>query len=1112
MKRPSVDASLKPLKPFQRRTVEHAFRRLFTARGGTGRFLVADEVGLGKTLVARGIIARAVEHLWDDVDRIDVVYICSNASIARANLPKLRVGGAEERSFALATRLTMLATELAPRAGEPGLAGSMLNFVSFTPSTSFNMGHSSGQSRERELLFHLLDTLPELQGQRTALMNLLQGGITKRNAWLTRLNRPMPLDDDIRHRFEAAFRERPDLQDTLRELLHTFSRYREHWPAEARERRNGVIADLRRVLADACVGALEPDLVILDEFQRFKSLIDAQEAERNPAAELAQKLFQARAHDGERVRTLLLSATPYKPYTTDAEIDREEHYEDFLATTRFLLGDDEDRVADVRRRLARFGEALRRAAAGEPDQVERVEHEKHAVEASLRDVMARTERVAASEDRDAMVAEDRRKATVTAGDVRQYLAADALFRAVGDRDPMPLWKSAPYLAHFMHGYKFDDLLNEVLKTPETPEKLVEVLRHHDAAFLKAADLHSWRRLDPGHAKLRELAGELLDAGLWHLLWIPPTVPYWPLEGPFEGREQATKRLLFSAWNVVPDAVSAVLSYEAERRMTTGRLNRYEKPDEQQRPLLRLTQAATGDLSRHRLFLLLLPCLPLADRAHPLEAPPGHDRRAWVRARVEDLLSSLPNPRNGPVDDQWEWAAPLLLDPALRTFLREWRGWSGDDRLQRPDGKPFEPPNVFGTYVDDLLGLDPQSLGRRPDALAELLTDVALGSPAVLASRCLRAGAGVDDDTRRRLAVTIADAFWSLFNRPAVIALIRRLGAGSLRSEPGDGRSGHAGVPDSQVGTGNEPARDETAYWRLVLRYCRQGNLQAVLDEQWHLLWEQASWSEDDGPEDIAAQCARKLVQVVHPTRARVHARFFCTRRDVSGQTVNTEEMRIRTVFAVRFGRSRTDDGENVSQDEVREAFNSPFRPFVLTSTSIGQEGLDFHPWCHRLIHWNLPGNPVDLEQREGRVHRYKGHAVRRNVAEKYADDALRSWQAGDDLWTLIFERADKAARAAGDHDLAPHWIAEGKHRVERHVLQLPYTAEAEAFERLKRQLAAYRVVLGQPRQEELLALLDQADLGARLRNWAVDLSPPAGRTAAAGPEPRSAGDLSPPAE
>ena len=44
------------------------------------------------------------------------------------------------------------------------------------------------------------------------------------------------------------------------------------------------------------------------------------------------------------------------------------------------------------------------------------------------------------------------------------------------------------------------------------------------------------------------------------------------------------------------------------------------------------------------------------------------------------------------------------------------------------------------------------------------------------------------------------------------------------------------------------------------------------------------------------------------------------------------------------------------------------------STSIGQEGLDFHTYCHAVVHWNLPSNPVDMEQREGRVHRYKGHA------------------------------------------------------------------------------------------------------------------------------------------
>ena len=55
--------------------------------------------------------------------------------------------------------------------------------------------------------------------------------------------------------------------------------------------------------------------------------------------------------------------------------------------------------------------------------------------------MARTERVAANAERDAMVAEDRCTTPVTASYVRQYLAPYALFWAVGSQDPLAFWKS-----------------------------------------------------------------------------------------------------------------------------------------------------------------------------------------------------------------------------------------------------------------------------------------------------------------------------------------------------------------------------------------------------------------------------------------------------------------------------------------------------------------------------------------------------------------------------------------------------------------------------------------------------------------------------------------------
>ena len=1042
MNRPDVSKILRPLKPFQRRTVDHAFHRLFTATDSTARFLVADEVGLGKTLVARGVIARTVEHLWETVKRIDIVYICSNSAIARSNLQKLQVGGGVERSFA--TRLTMLATELARGDGR-SLRNSKLNFVSFTPGTSFNLRSSGGRAEERVLLFHLLRNRV---ARRTGLMNLLQVGAGKDN-WRRLVRWKPPIDASIQKGFCECCERQGLIAEADALIDEYFYRHRAIWPDDAKWQRNELVGKLRELLARQCVHALEPDLVILDEFQRFRSLLEPSASDA--AVELAQSLFNAETPEGQPVRTLLLSATPYKLYTSDAEIDREDHYEDFIATTRFLLRDDEPSVRGLQRDIAGFGAALKRAAIGGPDEDLRLSRER--VQDSLRRVMARTERVAATTEKDSMVEEEVRTPTPTAADVRQYLCADNLFRAVGDRDPMPYWKSASYLAQFMHGYKFNDRL--VQKLNESPDQVAEAVRSHSAALLRRRDFESWQAIDPANPKLRQVVSDFLDYGLWQLLWLPPTLPYWELEGPFAGMNHVTKTLLFSAWNVVPEVVSGILSYEAERRMVDGSpIGRYDHPEKQQRPRLRFDSAPR---SRHRLFLLLLPCTPLAD-IHPLTALSlgSSNPRQWVRARVAEMMTGLPDPKDAEEDKRWEWAAPLLLDPGLRDFLQEWR----DD-----EGLPHPNPEQFGDYVNDLLALDLDSLGRRPTGLLDLLTDLALGSPGVLAVRSLGMS-NLETNTRRRLAVGIAEAFWHLFNRPAAIALLTRLDAGS-----------HA----------------DKRYWRVVLRYCQQGNLQAVLDEQWHLLWEQNAWGDDLDRDSVAASCARLLAESIRPKPSRVHARLFDGLLD--GSHTNFDEIRIRTIFALRYG-TTTDDGvaggeQRFTEDVVRAAFNSPFRPFVLASTSVGQEGLDFHPWCHRVMHWDLPGNPVDLEQREGRVHRYKGHAVRRNVAARWRDAAMSRWKPGDDLWQRLFELADAAARTADVSDLVPYWIAYGDSRVQRSVPLLPYTRDTAVYERLKRQLAAYRVVFGQPRQEELLSLLDQSRLTAsQLRDWAINLSPP----------------------
>jgi hypothetical protein len=211
---------------------------------------------------------------------------------------------------------------------------------------------------------------------------------------------------------------------------------------------------------------------------------------------------------------------------------------------------------------------------------------------------------------------------------------------------------------------------------------------------------------------------------------------------------------------------------------------------------------------------------------------------------------------------------------------------------------------------------------------------------------------------------------------------------------------------------------------------------------------------------------------------------------------------MRSRFATRLGE---DTFEGVSQrartDHVRKAFNSPFWPFVMATTSVGQEGLDFHLYCHAVAHWNLPSNPVDLEQREGRVHRFKGHAVRKNVAASHAEAALVP--LGADPWRAMFDAA-RAARPAGSSDLWPYWIypIEGGARIERHVPLLPLSREVGRFARLRRSVTLYRMVFGQPRQEDLLEfLMTQLPPEEALRqaeDLRFDLTPPTAPTSDVG--------------
>jgi hypothetical protein len=147
---PETEQFLSTLKDFQRDTVDYVFARMYEDPVPAMRYLIADEVGLGKTKVAAGIIARAVDRLKakDPTLRIDVIYICSNSSIARQNINRLNV--TRQPCHDLPDRITLL-----PRYIDR-LRNNRVNFIAFTPGTSLSMRSSGGKAEERALLFWLL--------------------------------------------------------------------------------------------------------------------------------------------------------------------------------------------------------------------------------------------------------------------------------------------------------------------------------------------------------------------------------------------------------------------------------------------------------------------------------------------------------------------------------------------------------------------------------------------------------------------------------------------------------------------------------------------------------------------------------------------------------------------------------------------------------------------------------------------------------------------------------------------------------------------------------------------------------------------------------------------
>ena len=967
------------LKDFQLATVNR-IDELF--RSGQKRVLVSDEVGLGKTLIARGAIAKLARLRREEGDNlVKVVYVCSNAVIADQNLNKLRISKEIKPDSTESSRLSMQHLKIFKQENDPDLLSRFVQLIPLTPDTSFRMTSGVGSVSERALMFALLRRIPDMEPFLKALeVAMKDKAYSAWDSWAREWEEKCVLDCDsstngkylnwmlkeVRTRLVETYIEE---KNYLCRLIKLCKSIEENNFEPVRE--NSAIGLLRVMFAQISVDLLKPDFVIMDEFQRFKFLIDSE-------AETETGLLAKRFFSGDDVRILMLSATPFKMYSTLEEIDDthlDEHYSEFFNVMDFLNTNQDDRE-NFRKVWANYSVCLRELSNGKSTVLEAKTSAENAMYRSI----CRTERTAVgcADLIDATSAEKPLDTDVK--DIKSFIEAQNLLDSInaGYKVPTDYIKSSPYLLSFMRDYKLKMDIDKYFKAH--PDELKKADK--SCLWLRPNQIENYdEKLDSCNARLELTIKKAFMNNAEKLLWVPPSMPYYDLGGPFKGIKEFSKMLIFSSWEMVPRMVASLVSYESERRIADElRKNekevKYYSSGKKRYPPARLNfSVSLGETKAMSLFSLIYPSESLADSFDPIVALNSgltlKQIERNVRAQISERLSKLNFKKAflGREDSRWYYLAPMLMDS--KAYREKWlKGVSSLAKLE-DENEDEKKKNGFVKHLQELEYLVSDQelrLGKRPDDLLDVLTDMAIASPAICMLRTYRAQSQETENIPADITSQVAKVFINRMNTTEATAVVERC-----------------------------YGKSDDAHWKNLLSYCKDGNLQAVFDEYAHILVESNGLNHSENK----IQLLHGLIMESMSIRTAIYNidTFSNLKKRVEGGKQSPFNMRSHFAVAFTKGDAKTDKDAD-RKKVIRNAFNSPFRPFVLATTSIGQEGLDFHYYCRKIVHWNLPSNPIDLEQREGRINRYKCLAIRQNVAKRYG-----RVQFENDIWNELFETA-----------------------------------------------------------------------------------------------------------
>lgn len=967
----------KKLKDFQKATVEHIVN-IFKSKKQR-RVLLSDEVGLGKTIVSKGVIQAVGElsdeyGIWDD-NTYRVVYICSNANIVKQNTENL---GIEDVMNIDESRLSMQHFIVAKKVKElqKSKKSKPRILIPLTPGTSFNLQTSAGNMNERALMFAILSHLDDFKDHKTALKNRLNIYGANGDNWTDIIDK---YEKDIKENVCTGYRENiskevvnDDCYQEAKDLLLKAIALNDY------NTTNKAITLFRIIFCKISMKELNPDLVIMDEFQRFSSLLDL---EGNSEEAMLTRTFFGK-EDGPFI--LLVSATPYKPFTTLEELNEnkiDEQYQDFNKLADFLFDGREDIVFqqvwhDYSKELCHISS----------DNLDILIAKKNIAEDTMYEAMSRTERYRNSSQDDTYL-------KISTGDIASYCQMQEVLGECNKMSegrfgvktlPMEYAKSSPYLLSFMDKYKLKEKLAKAYT--EHPWKIKQKQQY----LIKKKNINTYERIPSCNAKLDKLSNILFgEKGEKHgeqLFWIPASHPYYkiPASNVFAKNHDFSKVLVFSAWEMVPRMIACMISYAIEQKSISHAFpsatytNTKENSEKDALDKQEGEKAGTGRLRRESLELVTC-CSDFLKDAYNPKAYLGNDLKE-IKAGIKENFKNTSR-------------FTLVEQPTTAKFL-------------------LEAIKLLDSNTEEKILISEDGL--------DTLVNMAIGSPGICFYRLLG-----NKDLAQEAATKICN---NIFNRRYNAAVIDIL----------------------------YNKKSVQTYFKQVIDYCVMGNLQAVLDEFAYMIDERSN-----GERNVEMIQKRMIESFIDRNYQEIDT-------TESFGKEKKKKWRIRTHYAMPYGNIRMTDQATNRANDVRLAFNSPFRPFILASTSVGQEGLDFHWYCRKIMHWNISSNPQDMEQREGRIDRYKSLFVRRNVAKFHPETYT---------WNEMFDLARTEAKEKGFCELVPYWsipqdmlksIAEtDREYIESIVPLYPLSMDYDRYRHMKSVLRLYRLTMGQPRQEEL---------------------------------------------